>query len=590
MLYRRILFLTVLSSTFFRSITSGAEPLYPTPKVPLAFNRLYDYPELVEALKKLVKAHPNLLTIASLGKSAEGRDLWCVTINNPKTGSDRTKTAMYVDGNIHGNEVQAAEACLYTIWYLTENYGRVDKITKIVDERVFYVVPTVNPDGRAHWFNKPNTTNSSRSGKVPRDDDRDGLFDEDDYDDINGDGQVTEMRKKDPNGRFKVSPDDPRLLVPVKPGEKGEYTVLGLEGIDNDGDGLINEDTPGGYDMNRNWPADWQPDHIQFGAGDFPLAWPETKAVATFVKDHPNIAGVQAFHNAAGMILRGPGHPSRQAAYPAGDDQIAEEIGRNGAKMLPFYRNFVIHKDLYGVHGGFIGWTYEHLGIFSFTNELWNAEQLLGTPEPAGAAGGQSLARAIGGDRGSDQLFATDKLLFGASYKEWKPFKHPLYGDIEIGGFVKESQRVPPSFMIEELCHRNAAFVIYHADQMPKLEINDVKVQALAGDVRSVTLRVKNLRMIPSIAQQASLHNIGLPDFLSLEGKGITVVGGGTLINEFTNEVAPVERDPAHLKFINGVAGHGDLQVRWFVRGQGEATIKVISQKGGTVQQSVNLK
>ena len=25
---------------------------------------------------------------------------------------------MYVDGNIHGNEVQAAEACLYTIWYL----------------------------------------------------------------------------------------------------------------------------------------------------------------------------------------------------------------------------------------------------------------------------------------------------------------------------------------------------------------------------------------------------------------------------------------------------------------------------------------
>ena len=78
--------------------------------------------------------------------------------------------------------------------------------------------------------------------------------------------------KKDPNGRFKLSPDDPRLLVPVKPGEKGEYELLGLEGIDNDGDGLINEDPPGGYDMNRNWPADWQPDHIQGGAGDFPLS------------------------------------------------------------------------------------------------------------------------------------------------------------------------------------------------------------------------------------------------------------------------------------------------------------------------------
>jgi hypothetical protein len=567
---------------------SAADPLYSKPKVPLAFDRLYDYPDLVDALGSLVRANPNLLTLASLGKSAEGRDLWCVTINNPKTGRDRDKPAMYVDGNIHGNEVQAAEACLYTIWYLTENYGKNPNITKIVDERAFYVVPTVNPDGRAHWFTRPNTTHSSRSGKVPRDDDRDGLFDEDDYDDLDGDGQITEMRKRDPNGNYKTSPDDPRHLIPVKPGERGEFTLLGAEGIDNDGDGLINEDGPGGYDMNRNWPADWQPDHIQGGAGDFPLCWPETKAVAAFVLDHPNIAGVQAFHNAAGMILRGPGHPSRQAAYPAGDDRVAEEIGRNGVKMLPFYRNLVIHKDLYGVHGGFIGWTYEHLGIFSFTNELWNAEQMLGTPEPAGQA--PSLARAIGGDRQADQLFANDKLLFGTSFKEWKPFMHPLYGAIEIGGFVKQSQRIPPSFMIEELCHRNAAFVIYHADQMPRLAIDEIKVEPLGGDLRSVTATIKNTRTIPSIAQQAAAHRIGLPDVASLEGPGLTVVGGGTLVNEFTGEVAPVERNPARIKLADGVAGHGTIRVRWFVRGVGEATVSYASQKGGAIAGKATLK
>ena len=566
----------------------AADPLYPKPKVPLAFDRLYDYPELVEALKQLVQAHPDLLTLSSLGKSFEGRDLWCVTINNPKTGRDRDKPAMYVDGNIHGNEVQAAEACLYMIWYLTENYGRIPNITGIVDGRAFYVVPTVNPDGRAHWFARPNTTHSSRSGKAPRDDDRDGLFDEDDYDDLDGDGQVTEMRKRDPDGRFKTSPDDPRLLVPIKPGERGEFTALGPEGIDNDGDGLVNEDPPGGYDMNRNWPADWQPDHIQGGAGDFPLCWPETKAVSAFLLDHPNVAGVQAFHNAAGMILRGPGHPSRQAAYPPGDDRIAEEIGRNGARMLPFYRNFVIHKDLYPVHGGFIGWTYEHLGIFSFTNELWNAEQLLGTPEPA--APGQSITRAIGGDRLADHLFANDRLLFGASFKEWKPFKHPLYGDIEIGGFVKQSQRVPPTFMIEELCHRNAAFVIYHADQMPRLEFAEIKVEPVGGDLRSVTATIRNTRAIPSIAQQAAAHRIGLPDIASLEGPGLTVVGGGTLVDEFTGEVAPAERDPARLKLVAGVPGHGTVRVRWFVRGAGEATVGYASQKGGKIAKTAAVK
>ncbi len=569
--------------------TNAADPLYPRPKADVAFNRLYDYPELEAVLKKLVAAHPDLLTLSSLGRSFEGRELWCVTVNDPKTGPDRDKPAMYVDGNIHGNEVQAAEACLYTIWTLAEGFGRVEKITELLEKKAFYIVPTVNPDGRAYWFDGPNTTSSSRSGKVPRDEDRDGLLDEDGYEDVDGDGQIAQMRKKDPNGRYKPSPDEPRLLVPVKPGEQGEYDLLGTEGIDNDGDGRLNEDPPGGYDMNRNWPADWQPENVQAGAGDYPLCWPETRAVATFILDHPNIAGVQAFHNAAGMILRGPGHPSRQSAYPAGDDRVAEEIGAAGAKMIPFYRNFVIHRDLYPVHGGFIGWTYEHRGIFSFTNELWNAEQLLGPP-PAAGAPGSTLARAVGLERQEDQLFANDRLLFGTAFREWKPAKHPLYGDIEVGGWVKQSQRVPPSFMIEEMCHRNAAFVIYHADQMPRLEFGDVEVKPLNNELFTVTAAVRNTRAIPSVAQQAANHNIGLPDVLSLEGDGLAVVAGGRLLDQFTGEVDAVEADPAHLKLNAGVPGLGSARVRWFVKGTGEATLKHASEKGGTISRTVAIR
>lgn len=563
----------------------GADPIASPPKVPLAFNRLYDYPDLEKALKALVEGHPDLLSLSSLGKSVEGRELWCVTINNKKTGTDRSKAAMYVDGNIHGNEIQAAEACLYLIWYLAENRDRIDAIKTLLDERAFYVVPTVNPDGRAWWFHGPNTTNSSRSGKSPRDDDRDGLLDEDGYDDLNGDGQITQMRRKDPNGKLKASPDDPRILIGVKPGEKGEYELLGLEGIDNDGDGRINEDPPGGYDMNRNYPADWQPDYIQGGAGDFPLSWPETRAVSAFIRSHPNIAGVQAFHNAGGMILRGPGHPTREGQTAPSDEAVARQIGDVGAKMIPFYRNMITYKDLYPVRGGFLGWTYEHLGIFSFTNELWNNDQIL-TARPE--AGGD-LARAVGATNQADQLFVNDKLLMGAAYLPWKPAKHPLYGDIEIGGWVKQSQRIPPSFMIEELCHRNAAFCIYHADQMPRVVFDEVKVEHLADGLSAVTASLKNTRLIPSIAAQAARRQVGLPDVLTISGEDLEVIGGGLLLNRDTGEVQAVERDPGTIKLENGI-GSDLVRVRWYVKGTGAAKVTYTSQKGGTGEKIAVIK
>jgi hypothetical protein len=144
--------------------------------------------------------------------------------------------------------------------------------------------------------------------------------------------------------------------------------------------------------------------------------------------------------------------------------------------------------------------------------------------------------------------------------------------------------------MIEELCHRNAAFVIYHAEQMPRLEFGDVEVRPLGGDVFTVTATVKNTRSIPSIAQQAAAHNIGLPDVLSLEGPGLTVIGGGRLLDQYTGEVEAVERDPAHLKVNGGVPGHGSLRVRWYVKGTGEAALKHASQKGGTISKGVAVK
>jgi hypothetical protein len=221
--------------------------------VPLRFDHYYNYGQVVEALRALHAAYPEMTSLDLVGYSEENRAIYAITINNPETGDDLSKPGVYVDGNIHGNEIQAGEVCLYLANMLLTKYGENEKLTSLVDRNAFYILPSVNVDGRYHFFEDANTPSSNRGLRRPKDDDHDGLFDEDPYDDLDGDGNICEMRKKDPNGTYRTDPYDPRLMVRVKPGEQGEYIRLGREGIDNDGDGRINEDGEGYVDPNRNW-------------------------------------------------------------------------------------------------------------------------------------------------------------------------------------------------------------------------------------------------------------------------------------------------------------------------------------------------
>ena len=300
-------------------------------KVTVEWNRFYDHAGLAAILEKLHRAFPDLTRLYSVGKSVEGRDLWCLEVTARKIGEPARKPGMYIDGNIHGNEVQAGEAVAYSAWYLCHQYGRLEKVTDLLDNCVFYLIPTINPDGRDHWFHSAQTQHSSRSGLKPFDDDGDGVADEDDVDDLDGDGSITQMRIRAPNGKWKPHPQYPEfLMVEVGPEEKGEYALLGWEGIDNDGDGKVNEDPAGGYDMNRNWAWDWQPNYIQHGSMAYPFSLPETRALSEFVLAHPNIAAAQSYHNAYGMILRPPGREG-------GAMQGADRTRSRGSPMRPGY-------------------------------------------------------------------------------------------------------------------------------------------------------------------------------------------------------------------------------------------------------------
>ncbi len=549
-------------------------------KVDLRFDRYYDYEEMTQALKDLCIAYPKYLKLTSLGLSVGGRELWVVTLNNPETGSDRDKPAMWIDGNIHGNEVQAAETVLYSIWYLMKSYGHIEKLTKLVDERAFYFMPMVNPDGRDVWFHQGATPHYLRGGIKPTDNDHDGENDEDGYDDLDGDGHITQMWIADPLGRFKRDPEDDRFFIRVDADDPpGGWSFLGSEGIDNDGDGRINEDGLGGYDPNRNWPSDWQPDWIQGGAGDYPLSLPESEVIAKFLIDHPNIAAFQSYHNTGGMILRGPG--AEYVSYPREDIRVYDTLGREGENILPFYRYMIIHADLYTVHGGMVNFAYEGLGIFAYTNELWNDAKMF---YDAGRTGEEDTKKF------------RDLLQFGDVYVPYKEFDHPQFGPVLIGGTKKYASRVTPPWHLEETCHRNFAFTMYHADQMPQVEWGYESVKPLDSGLWEVTLEIKNTRATPTISAMARQNRIGSRDLLSAsfdEEAGISIATSGTIRSLVGNvKLDAVERQPHRLWVDGGIGGQGAELFRFLIQGPEGAEVRFTyeSDKGGTIEKSVTLE
>jgi hypothetical protein len=550
----------------------------------LTWDRWLDHEELGERMQLMARTWPKFLTLSSMGDSYGGRELWIMTVNNPDTGPELSKAGMYIEANVHGNEIQGGEMCLYTIWYLMENYDRNPEIKELVDERVFYIAPTVNPDGRDYFLH--GTGSGSRTGHVPVDSDGDGLFDEDGPDDLNGNGMIEQIRKHVPGqGTHRISRDDPRLMEAVPPGEMGDWILLGSEGLDNDGDGRVNEDPPGGYDGNRNYGADWQPDYIQGGAMAYPFQLPESRATQEFLAAHPNIAGAQSYHNTGGMILRGPGS-AWYGDYPASDLRAYDEIGETGERILPWYNYIIIWQGLYTVHGGSIDWTSDGHGILSYSNELWNGSKYFQSP---------LLTEQMQDDRtpisrGLSRFFFDEFLEFGEQYAEWTPFDHPEFGPVEMSGTGKLTGRINPRFMSMEAFHRNMAFTLYHADVMPLMKMGETKVESLGGGMYKVWVDITNERVIPSITARGMSNRVVRPDLLTVDG--VEVVAAGWVANKHRPGKTQLidQEDLNRILIRSGHPGRVTKTIEYLVRGTGTMEVTYSSVKGGTVSTSLRIR
>ena len=256
------------------------------------FGKYHNYAEMSAILQNLANVHKTLVKLESIGKTLEKRDIWALTIANQAGLPVGERPGVLIAANFEGDHLIGSELAGFIADYLVKNSATNATIKQRLDTCAYYIVPRVNPDG-AEFMWAP-VKWARRTNAMPYDDDNDGRVDEDGPDDLNKDGVITIMRVKDPGGDYMIDPEDARLMKKADPkkGEKGEYALY-WEGIDNDGDGFINEDPPGGVNINRNFMHEYP--YYKPEAGRHMVSAAETRAMLEFMVSHRNIAAILTF-------------------------------------------------------------------------------------------------------------------------------------------------------------------------------------------------------------------------------------------------------------------------------------------------------
>jgi murein tripeptide amidase MpaA len=558
----------------------------------LRFDTFYRYADLTRIVRAFADEYPQFVRVESIGTSFEGRDIWVATVTNFASGDAQEKPALWADGNIHASEVSPSSACLYLINKLVTEYGKNSDITRALDTRAFYICPRFNPDGaELALADKPRIIRSSTRPYPYDEEPIGGLVQED----IDGDGRMLMMRIADPNGAWKISPDDSRLLIRRDPAETGGtyYRVL-PEGRLEEYDGVTIKVQPKKerLDLNRNFPFEWRQENEQNGAGPYPTSEPEVRAVVHFIANHPNITGAIAFHTYSGVILR-PYGTKNDDAMPAEDLWTYQKIGKQGSEITGYptasvYHEFRYHPKEY-ITGVFDDWLYDHFGIFAWTVEIWSPQRQAGIKEYKYTDWFREHPR----EDDLAMLKWSDEKLGGKGYISWYPFDHPQLGKVELGGWnaLYAFRNPPPEFLEKEIAPF-ADWCVWHLLISPKLELFDVEAKPLGANAYRVRMVVHNTGWLPTyITKKANekkvvrgiVCEIELPEGATLEtGKPREELG--QLEGRAYKSVAPVGwavADPTDDR----------AKVEWVVRAPNGGAVKLIArhERAGTVRAEVKL-
>ena len=133
---------SVLSSRPLADYSSGVSRDFPQ-----ADAVYHNYQETTDLLRQLAAKNPDIASVFSIGKTVQGRDIWCLRVNTSVKGNGPSdKPGAFFMGNIHAREHLADEVpLLFASWLM--DHRNDPEIKNYISTLDIFIIPMANPDG-----------------------------------------------------------------------------------------------------------------------------------------------------------------------------------------------------------------------------------------------------------------------------------------------------------------------------------------------------------------------------------------------------------------------------------------------------------
>jgi hypothetical protein len=145
--------------------------------------------------------------------------------------------------------------------------------------------------------------------------------------------------------------------------------------------------------------------------------------------------------------------------------------------------------------------------------------------------------------------------------------------------------------MSMETFHRNMAFTLYHADEMPIMRLGETRVESMGDGLYKVQVDIINERLIPSITARAMNNRVVRPDLLTIDGNVEIVAAGWVVDKNRPGKTQMIDQEELDRIMVrSGHPGRTTKTIEYLVRGSGNMEVTYSSVKGGTASTTVRVR